>query len=144
MHSYLAMLILVAGPVALTAQQPRMDLGDLILRNSAGALFRMGAESISSAGDFSRDLPIDIAYQVVSTMDLPDATTTITLVGNAGRDSLPALRIRFPSPIRAGTGTNRHELVVDRIPSGRYRMELTVVDSSSRQLIHRQTFLRLK
>lgn len=140
------MLMLVAGPISLAAQRPRMVLGDLILRNADGAVFRLGKESItlSPTGDFDRSLPIQVAYQVSSSAELLEATTTIVLIGNAGRDSLPALRIRFPSPIRAGTNTSRHELVVDRIPIGRYRMELTVVDSTSRQLIQRQTFLRLK
>lgn len=142
----MVMLALAAGPVAAPAQRPRFQLGDLILRNADGAFFRMGRESISSSatGDFPQSLPIDVAYEMVSTHALPDASTTISLVANAGRDSLPALRIRFPSPIPAGTTTIHHELVIDRIPPGHYRLELTVVDSASRRLVQRQSFLRIK
>lgn len=140
------MLLLAAAPVAVGAQGPRLTLGDLILRSADGAVFRSGRESISFSptGDFVPTLPIDVAYELVSTHDLPDATTTIVLIGNAGRDSVPALRIRFPSPIPAGTTTIHHELTVDRIPIGRYRLELTVSDSASRRRAQRQTFLRLR
>jgi hypothetical protein len=144
------MLVALAFPPSPAAAQrgpvPRLELGDLILRNSDGAVLRIGREShsLSPTGDFRRELPITITFEAVSTVERPDAVTTIAIIGNAGRDPQPALRLRFPSPVAIGNATIRHELSVSHLRPGRFRLELTIVDSTTRQIAQRQSFLMLR
>ena len=128
------------------APLPRLELGDLILRNPEGAVLRIGTEShsLSPTGDFRRELPITISFEAVSTIERPDAVTTIAFIGNAGRDPQPTLRLRFPSPVAIGTATIRHELAVSHLRPGRFRLELTIVDATTGQVAQRQSFLMLK
>ena len=125
---------------------PRLELGDLILRNSDGAMLRIGVESHSNSptGDFDRTLPITIAFEAVSTVERPYARTTVAIIGNAGRDSIPVMQLRFPSPVSIGNATIRHELDVSHLGAGRFRLQLTIVDSTTRQVAQRQSFLRLR
>ncbi len=146
---HLALVLCLLPPAKATAQRapvPRLELGDLILRNGEGAVLRIGREShsLSPTGDFRRELPITIAFEAVSTVERPDAVTTIAIIGNAGRDSLPVMRLRFPSPVGIGNATIRHELNVSHLTAGRFRLELTIVDSTTKQVAQRQSFLMLK
>lgn len=139
-------LLPLSQATAQRAPAPRLQLGDLILRNSDGAVLRIGRESqsFSPTGDFRREVPITITFEAVSSVERPEAVTTIAIIGNAGRDSHPALRLRFPSPVAIGNAMIRHELDVSRLPSGRFRLELTIVDSTTRQIAQRQSFLMLR
>ena len=136
----------VTQATAQRAPVPRLELGDLILRNGDGAVLRIGREShsLSPTGDFNRALPITITFEAVSTVERPNAVTTLAIVGNAGRDSLPVMQIRFPSPVAIGTATIQHELNVSHLGAGRFRLQLTIVDSPTNQVAQRQSFLMLK
>jgi hypothetical protein len=104
----------------------------------------MDSHTMSPAREFRRELPITISFEAVSTIERPDAVTTIAIIGNAGRDPEPALRLHFPSPVAIGNATIRHELDVGQLRPGRFRLELTLVDSATRQVVQRQSFLLLR
>jgi hypothetical protein len=146
---HLALALFLLPPTTAAAQRapvPRLQLGDLILRNSDGAVLRIGLEShsMSPTGDFRRELPITITFEAVSTVERPNAFTRLAIVGNAGRDSLPVLQIRFPSPVSVGNATIQHELNVSHLTPGRFRLDLTLADSATGQVVQRQSFLMLK
>jgi len=145
-HLALALFLLPTTVAAQRAVVPRLQLGDLILRNTDGAVLRIGIEShsMSPTGDFRREAPITIAFEAVSTIERPEAVTTLAIVGNAGRDSLPVMRIRFPSPVAIGIATIRHELNVSHLLPGRFRLQLTIVDTVTNQVAQRESFLMLK
>ncbi len=77
-------------------------------------MLRIGVKSYSNSptGDFDRTLPIMISPGAVSTVERPNARTTIAIIGNAGRDSIPVMQLRFPSPVSIGNATVLHELNV--------------------------------
>lgn len=123
-----------------------LTLGDVIVRNEAGAVFRFGQESVSFSptGAFDRAVPLQLAFELTSPRDRPAAITIMRLVGNAGRDSLPALSIRFPSPVDAGVSTVRHEVDLSQLRPGRFRLDIVVSDSADGITVSRGTLLRIR
>ncbi|HRP07250.1 MAG TPA: hypothetical protein PLL69_02065 [Gemmatimonadales bacterium] len=124
-----------------------IELSDLVAGDEAQGQRWMSTQGeqvvLAPLGNFSRNRPVVLTWQVRSRDALENVVTTIALARIDGRGAAsPALEVTTTGQIDRGFSQFRRDLGIERLDTGTYRIELTLRLPDGR-LLRRSKFINI-